>query len=113
MLIIANRNIDKVEVDPGYVYIPVPMPLELKVAKAEDIMHEIVQKLRHHNGIISADYQGINQINSSSLDYQFVITCDPANKLQIRRDSLHIIVTALEEHKIHLPYEQLDVHTKK
>ncbi len=110
---IANRNIDKVEIDPGYVYIPIPLPHDVKVAKADEIMHEIVKKLRRHTGITSADYQGINQIENSSIDYQFVITCDPSNKLQIRRDALHIIVETLEENIIEIPHTQLDVHSKK
>ena len=110
---IANRNIDKVEIDPGYVYIPIPLPYELKVAKAEEAMDDIIKKLRHHSGITSADYQGINQISPSSLDYQIVITCDPANKPQMRRDCLHIIITTLEDHKLSIPYNQLDLHTKK
>ena len=38
---IANRNIDKVEVDTGYIYIPVPLPYELKIEKADEIMQEI------------------------------------------------------------------------
>ena len=110
---IANRNIDQVEVDPGYLYIPIPLPYELKVAKAEDIMHEIIDKLRRHTGINSADYQGITKLDSSSLNYQIVITCDPTSKLQIRRAALHTIMTTLEEHKLSVPYEQLDIHTKK
>ena len=110
---IANRNIDKVEIDPGYVYIPIPLPHEIKVAKADEVMHEIVKKLRRHNGIASADYQGITQIENSSLDYQIVITCDPANKLQIRRDTLHIIIETLEENKIEIPHTQLDLHSRK
>ncbi|MBQ2695486.1 mechanosensitive ion channel family protein [Candidatus Saccharibacteria bacterium] len=110
---IANRNIDKVEIDPGYVYIQVPLPYELDVAKAEEVMREIIKKLQHQTGITSAAYQGITQFAASSLNYQIVITCDPTNRLQIRRDTLHTIVTTLEEHKIHIPYEQLDIHTKK
>ena len=110
---IANRKIDQVEVDPGYLYIPIPLPYELKVAKAEDIMHEIIDKLRRHTGINSADYQGITKLDSSSLNYQIVITCDPTSKLQIRRAALHTIMTTLEEHKLSVPYEQLDIHTKK
>lgn len=110
---IANRNVDKVEVDPGYLYVPVPLPYDLKIAKAEEITHEIVQKLRRHTGVNSADYQGITKIDTSSLNYQFAITCDPMNKLQIRRDCLHIIMDTLEEHKVHIPYQQLDIHTKK
>lgn len=110
---IANRNIDKVEIDPGYVYIPIPLPHEIKIAKADEVMGEIVKKLRHHAGITSADYQGITQIENSSLDYQLVITCDPSNKLQIRRDALHIIIETLEENKIKIPHTQLDLHNKK
>ena len=110
---IANRNIDQVEVDPGYVYIPIPLPYELKISKAEDVMKEIIEKLHHHKGINSAAYQGISQIDTSSLNYQIVITCDPTSKLQTRRDCLHIILETLEEHKITVPYSQLDVHNKK
>lgn len=110
---IANRNIDKVEIDPGYIYLPVPLPLDLPVDKAETIMHEIVQKLHHHKGISTAVYQGITKIDTSSLNYQIAATCDPTNKLQIRRDMLHIIVTTLQENKIQIPYQQLDIHNKK
>lgn len=110
---IANRNIDQVEVDPGYIYIPIPMPYELKVEEAENILHEIVQKLRRHDNINSADYQGITKLDTSSLNYQIVLTCDPTNRLSIRREALRVIVTTMEEHKIHVPYQQLDLHNKK
>ena len=110
---IANRNIDQVEVDPGYIYIPIPLPYELKIAKAEDVMQEIVEKLHHKKNINSAAYQGISQIDISSLNYQIVVTCDPASKLQTRRDCLHVIMETLEAHKIQVPYTQLDLHNKK
>ena len=110
---IANRNIDKVEVDPGYIYIPIPLPYDVKVEDAEPVIHDIVKHLSKHEGITSAAYQGITKIDTSSLNYQVVITCDPASRLQIRRDALRIIVTTLESHKIHIPYQQLTVHNQK
>lgn len=110
---IANRNVDKVEVDPGYIYIPIPLPYELKVEKAETVIHEIVQKLRKRTGITSADYQGITKLDTSSLNYQIVVTCDPVSRLQIRRDSLRIIMTTLEANKLSVPYTQLDLHNRK
>lgn len=110
---IANRNVDKVEVDPGYIYIPIPFSYDVKVEKAEAAIHDIIEKLRRHTGINSADYQGITKIDTSSLDYQIVVTCDPANRLQIRRDTLRVIMTTFEEHKLHVPYQQLDIHNKK
>lgn len=110
---IANRNIDKVEVDQGYVYIPIPMPYELKVEKAEAIMKDIVKELEKQERITTSAYQGITKFDASSLDYQVVITCDPMNRLQARRDALRVIYTTLEANKIHVPYTQLDVHAKK
>ena len=110
---IANRNIDKVEVDPGYIYIPIPMPYELKVEKAEEIMKEIVKSLQKQERVTTAAYQGITKFDTSALDYQVVVTCSPADRLQARRDSLRVIYTTMEANKIHVPYAQLDLHNKK
>ena len=110
---IANRNIDKVEVDPGYIYIPIPMPYELKVEKAEEIMNEIVKNLQKQERVTTAAYQGITKFDTSALDYQVVVTCNPADRLQARRDCLRVIYTTMEAHKIHVPYTQLDLHNKK
>ena len=109
---IANRNIDKVEVDTGYIYIAVPLPYELKVEKADVIMREITKRLEKTDLITSAGYQGMTAINDSSLGYQVVVTCEPMNRLQARRNSLHTIVETLEEAKISIPYTQLDLHNK-
>ena len=110
---IANRNIDQVEVLSGNIYIPIPLPYELKVKDAEAIMEEIIKTLEKRDTIISAKYQGINAFSDSSLNYQIVVTCDPVNQLQVRRDALKTIVLALEDHKLSIPYPQLDIHTKK
>lgn len=109
---IANRNIDKVEVDTGYIYIPIPLPYELKIEKADAVMAEIAKKLEKTDLITSAGYQGLTQIDSSSLNYQVVVTCNPTDRLQARRNSLHTIVETLEENKITIPFSQLDIHTK-
>ena len=110
---IANRNIDKVEVDPGYIYIPIPMPYELKVEKAEQVMKEIVKNLQKQERVTTAAYQGITKFDTSALDYQVVVTCNPADRLQARRDSLRTIYATMEANKIHVPYTQLDLHNKK
>ncbi|MBQ3292829.1 mechanosensitive ion channel family protein [Candidatus Saccharibacteria bacterium] len=109
---IANRNIDKVEVDTGYIYIPVPLPYELKVEKADTIMKEIEKRLAKTDLITSATYQGLSKIDSSSLNYQVLVTCEPTDRLQARRNSLHTIVETLEENRISIPFTQLDIHTK-
>ncbi len=109
---IANREIDEVEVVSGYLYITVPLPYGLKIAKAEPVLNEIVTTLQKGNNVTSAAYQGLTDIANSSLNYQIVVTCDPMNQLQVRRDCLGTIVRTLEEHKISIPYNQLDIHQK-
>ena len=110
---IANRKIEQVEVDPGYIYIQVPLPYELKVEKAEPILREAVKKIQAHANVTSATYQGITRFNDSSLDYQILLICDPVTRPQTRRDALRTIMTTLENHKISIPYPQLDIHTQK
>lgn len=110
---IANRNIDQVEIDSGYIYLPISLPYELKVEKAEAVIKEIVKKLASRAEITSAKYQGITDMGDHALKYQLVITCDPMSRLQVRRDAIRVVMTTLEEHKISVPYNQLDVHEKK
>lgn len=109
---IANRNIDRVEIVSGYIYIPIPLSHELKIEKAKEIMDEIIKNLSTQDLLLSADYQGITELADSSINYQVVVTCDPINRLQARRNALSVIVATLQEHKISIPYSQLDVHTK-
>ncbi|MDO4746981.1 MAG: mechanosensitive ion channel [Candidatus Saccharibacteria bacterium] len=110
---IANRNIDKVEVSNGYIYLGVPFPLRIKPDAATKVMDEIVEKAGKLPNVTSIINQGVSNITNSSLNYQLQITCDPAKQLQTRRDCLGVVVDTFAVHKIMLPYNQLDLHTKK
>ncbi len=110
---IANRNIDKVEVSTGYIYLGVPFPLRIKPDAARTVMLEITKNISKLPNVTSVISQGVTSITNSSLNYQLQITCDPANQLQARRDCLGVIVDTFATHKIMLPYTQLDLHNKK
>ena len=109
---IANRNIDKVEVSTGYIYLPVPFPLRIKPSAADEIMQEIVKSIQELPNVTSVINQGTSNITNSSLNYQLQITCDPMNQLQVRRDCLGVIADTFATHKILFPYTQIDVHGK-
>lgn len=109
---IANRNIDKVEVSTGYIYLPVPFPLRIKPAAAEKIMLEIVKDIQALPKVTSVINQGTSNITNSSLNYQLQITCEPMDQLQVRRDCLGVITNTFAAHKILLPYNQIDIHQK-
>lgn len=109
---IANRNIDHVEVLTGYIYLPIPLPLRIKPAVATTLMNEIVKNAETLAGVLTIQNQGLTAITNSSLNYQLVITCDPMNQLQIRRDVLGSAVATLAAHKILLPFNELNIHEK-
>ena len=109
---IANRNIDKVEVSTGYIYLPVPFPLRIKPAAADKIMLEIAKGIQALPKVTSVINQGTSNITNSSLNYQLQITCEPMDQLQVRRDCLGVITNTFAAHKILLPYNQVDVHQK-
>lgn len=110
---IANRNIDKVEVVNGYIYLSAPFPLRIKPSAASNIMQKIAKDIQDLPNVTSVISQGITSITNSSLNYQLQITCDPINQLQVRRDCLGVIANTFAENKILLPYNQIDLHTKK
>ena len=109
---IANRNIDKVEVLTGYIYLEVPLPYEIKPDAADLLMAEIVKDISGLDNVTSAEYQGLDQIDTSALNYQIAITCDPANLLTVRRASLGVVTRTLAAHKLRLPYNHLVVKEK-
>ena len=110
---IANRNIDKVEVVTGYIYLSAPFPLRIKPDVANKIMAEIVKNIKAMPNVTSVINQGTTAITNSSLNYQIQISCDPMNQLQVRRDCIGAIVSTFAAHKVLLPYNQIDLHTKK
>ena len=110
---IANREIDKVEVSTGYIYLSAPFPLSIKPDTAKGVMGEMVDAISKMPRVTSVINQGITNITNSSLNYQFQITCNPMDQLQVRRDCLGVIAETFAAHKIPLPYTQLDIHSKK
>lgn len=109
---IANRNINQVEVVSGYIYLTVPLPYEIKPTAADLLMEEITKDIEELPNVILVEYQGLNNITDSTLQYQIAITCDPMNKLSVRRAALGATTRALASHKLRLPYQHLIVRDK-
>lgn len=110
---IANRNIDEIEVVSNYVYINIPMPYEVKIDKAEKAIDTIINKIKDIEHVDDCVYKSVNDLGESSILYLLEIKTNAEYKRQVRRDSLKQVLLGLEEHKIDVPYNQLDIHQKK
>lgn len=109
---ISNRNIEKVEIISHLIDINLPLPYELKLDEAEKIIRHIIRQIKTIKEIEDAEYRGVNNFSESSIDYKIKAYCQPAVKVQTRRDVLTCILRCLEEKNIHIPYKQIDIHQK-
>lgn len=109
---IANRAIEHVEVLSKMINIDVPMPYELSKKKAEEVLNEMVEKISAIETVEKCEYRGVNEFGDSAMKYHIKVFSAPVSRAQTRRDVLSLIVEVLEERKIAVPYNQLDVHQK-
>ena len=110
---IANRNIEEIQLISNLVYVNIPMSYELPVEEAEKVCNEIVTNIKKDNKTEECRYLGVNDLGSSSVNYLLEITCNPLNRLIVRRNALKSILTILEKNNINVPYQQIDIHNKK
>lgn len=110
---IANRNIVEVEVLSDMIDIDVPLPYELSLDKAEQVLTKITEEIKKQDNVTNSEYRKVSDFTDSSMNYRIKVYGSPEFRPQIRRDSLDTVARALAQHKISIPYPQLDLHSKK
>lgn len=110
---IANRNIETAEVEATAMSINVPLPYELKLAKAEAILNEIVESSRELEFVKELDYKGVNELGDSAIIYRIYGKSEKGKRIDAKRAILRQVLVVLEKHNISVPYTQIDVHQKK
>lgn len=109
---IANRNIEEIDIVSHIFHVDAPMPYELPLEKAEEVVNEIVEVIKKNENVEDCVYEGINELDTSFIQYHLRVECNPQYKLQVRRDALGSILTVMEQNNISVPYTQIDVHQK-
>ncbi len=110
---IANSEIDMAEVSADLINIDIPLPYELKLSKAEPIMEEIVERALNENEekLIECQYRGVSELAPSSINYRLFARCN-GDRAQMKRNLNRVALAVLEEHKVSIPYPQMDIHQK-
>ncbi len=109
---ISNRNISEANVMSDILFMNVPLPYELKLKQSEEVLNEIVENIKKLDSVKDATLLGLNEFDSSAIIYKLKIQALPENRYTVKRASNREIKLVLEEHKIDIPYNQLDVHMK-
>lgn len=112
ILVIANRNISKAVVIADRFDLDIPLPYEENALEMEKIIKEIIETAEINTKIKEIKYVGINEFADSAIYYKLRVWCNAEIKPQIKRDIQKIIKLKLDEHKIDIPYTQIDIHSK-
>ena len=110
---ICNRNIDHIVQSSNEVYIHQLSPYDLPSGRAVEVMQKCAERVTACEGITSCVLLGLTGFEGSAADYLVKLILEkPEEKLPLRREALRVIRTTLEEEKIAIPYERVNVHMK-
>lgn len=117
VLIVANRNIDKVvnlSQEKGNVVLKIPTAYEEKYEKVEKVLTDTLNKtLETYKDIKEVEFLGIEEFSDSSILYAIRFTCTRGTQWGLKRKVLKEIKLAYDKNKIKIPYNQLEVHNGK
>lgn len=109
---VANRHISKIRKLTHLVDIDLPLPYELSGKDALAALRGICDKINALEGVERCELKGTQEFGASAILYKLRFYCDPGERPDIRRAALRVIQEDLEAADIHIPYQQIDVHTR-
>lgn len=107
---VANRNLTMIEKANEHQILKIPVSYDEPVKKMFEIFEEIAVKLNEVEGITGGMLLGLSEVADSAMIYSLRFDCDPRLMIKRRRDALRLALETLDEHGVHVPYNQLDVH---
>ena len=114
VLVIANRNISEVQnlsQKKATVSVTVPTSYDEKEEKVEKVLKGAVLEIDKLPLVTSkTEYLGIDNLNSSSVDYLLRAHCKAGDQWELKRKILSIVKRECDKNKIKIPYNQIEVH---
>ncbi len=115
VLIVANRNIDKVinlSQKRNSVLLTIPTAYEEDHKKVEKALNKVLKELIKEENVFEegTEYLGIDSFGSSSINYLIKIRCIQGSQFAVRRLALKYIKEVYEKENIKIPYDQIEVH---
>lgn len=114
VFIVSNRNIGEIKnlsYKDANTFIELPVAYEQDEETVVKVIKDVLDNISEWD-ISSAkgEYLGVNNLNSSSVDYMVVIHSNSDNKYAIKRKALSEFKKAFDKNKIKIPYTQIEVY---
>ena len=118
IMTISNRNISEIvnlSKEKAAVIISIPVAYEEDCEKVEKVIDIILKKIAQDKEVLNdtCTYLGVNELDSSSVNYLIRFLCDHDKQWNNKRKALGIIKRELDKHGIKIPFNQIEVHDGK
>lgn len=115
VLVLANRNIDKViniSHERASVVISIPTAYEEKYSKVEKVLNQVMVNAKEkYENIDEVSFLGIDSFGESGVIYSIRFSCKKREtQWDLKRAVLKDIKEAYDKNNIKIPYNQLEVH---
>lgn len=115
VLVIANRNIDKIvnlSQKRTLFVVTVPTAYECDHKKVKKVLTAILDKVKEYDYVDEKEsvYLGIDSLGDSAINYQIAVKCNQGMQFALKREILEMVKEAYEKNDLKIPYNQLEVH---
>ena len=116
-LIVANREISQIK-NQSYknasIQISIQVAYEEPEPKVRKELERICEEISSWEEVVGeAKYLGINELNSSSVEYMITISSRIVDKWPLKRKVYAYVKNEFEKKHIKIPYTQIEVHNAK
>lgn len=112
VIVLCNRNVEKIERMSRIVDIDIPLSYEDDTEVIRGVMKSLVEKVGELPEVESAAFMGTKEFGDSSIAYKLRFVTDPLKKPEMRWKVNGMIQDALHDAGIAIPFNQVDVHIK-
>lgn len=91
----------------------IPLSYKTSITAFEKILTNLKKEILNIENVQSYTLLGINDFNSSSIEYAIELECKPMCQYSIKRKVLRLIKDAMDQNGMEIPYNKLDVKIEK
>lgn len=117
VLIIPNRNIDKVinhSLENSISYLDIPVPYDSNLLKVKEVLENVCNELSIELNLENkAEVMGVEEFSDNSINIRIGFSCDYLRKLEYERKFREKIKSAFDENNIEIPFTQVVIHNGK
>ena len=117
VLVIANRQISEIinlsQKDQS-IFIKIPTAYEETEENVAKVLNKVCKKIKDFKEATKeGEYLGVDELNSSSVDYLIKVHCKAGDQYSLKRKVLALIKNEFDSNGLKIPYAQIEVHNGK